>query len=854
MSAQPSNMPELTEALSRTLAVAEFSPDGILVAANGNYRTLLGYEDDAILGRTHRSFCDPSYAASNAYTEFWQSLVNGHPLIGAICERQRRDGSPCWLGATFTPIFDSQQRVHRIVKVALDITERQQQWLIQNEHARQLALVADTTDSGVVIVDNDGSIHYVNAGFIRMFGWGPDEIAGRTPADLLGSRLSEAFIQPFRAELMAGTTVRREEILTGKNGQRSWVNVVVNPILDPDGNLSKTVSVLTDITHVKMYEVLQQRALEAMAREEPLQQVLNMVCLEIERILPDVTASIQMLDDQGHLQPLASPSLPPEYWQLFENCKIGPEAGSCGTAAYRGEPVWTPDIATDPLWDEWRHMVLPMGYTACWSTPILSSDRQVMGTFAFYYRKAVEPDSFQQQVITACVHLCMVAFERERARQRIQQLAFYDSLTGLPNRRMLLERANHEITTLIGKSDQLAVLFIDLDRFKQINDSIGRAVGDELLREMANRIRTQFPASDLISRLSGDEFVAVLPRCSDGILLAAVTQLQETLSQPCRLAETCLMPSATIGIAVFPADGRNMETLLQCAEMAMYQAKTAGRGQYGFFNGQMSLLAQKKISLEAALRDAIRTGSLCLHYQPQVSLEDRHLYGVEALARWFHPELGMIPPSQFIPLAEECGLTAELGRWVLHEACRQLGEWQSRGLTVPSVSINLSPTSFRDPDLPQTIARTLEDHALPAEKLTLEVTEGVLLEANSGVLKTIKEVTALGVRLSVDDFGTGYSSLSYLRRLPVSELKLDRSFVADLAHDKAASALSAAIMGIGQSLNLTLIAEGVETEEQSRILAEQGYGIAQGYLFSPALPPKEFEHWIEQVTGSITPA
>jgi EAL domain-containing protein (putative c-di-GMP-specific phosphodiesterase class I) len=283
--------------------------------------------------------------------------------------------------------------------------------------------------------------------------------------------------------------------------------------------------------------------------------------------------------------------------------------------------------------------------------------------------------------------------------------------------------------------------------------------------------------------------------------------------------------------------------------MAMYQAKSAERGSFRFFSAEMNRMAQERLALETALREALAQGSLCLHYQPQIELATGRLYGVEALARWTHAELGPIPPTRFIPLAEECGLIAELGRWALREACRQLAAWRAQGLKVPAVAVNRSPTAFHNLELPNIIASALEHHALQASDLTLEITESVLLDTNPSTMKTIAEVHAQGVRLSMDDFGTGYSSLSYLRRLPVSELKLDRIFVADLEGDEMARALSNAILGIGKSLQLTVVAEGVENEQQNRLLREQGYPVAQGYLFSKPLPPRDLETWLRQHLG-----
>jgi len=841
-------------ALSRVMAIAEFEPDGTLIHANDNYLSLFGFTREEALGRHHSSFCLPAYASSDDYGDFWARLRGGEAHSG-LAERMRRDGSSCWLEATYTPVLDGAGRVLQVLKIATDISERLLLERAQQEHLQRLSLVADASDTAVMISDGDLRIAYVNAGFSRMLGWSLEEIHGEQALALLAPQLPDAGIAEYDATLREGHSAEREEIVVGKDGQRYWAKIISNPIFDEAGRWSYTVTLLTDITRSKMHEALQHRALEAMAREQPLTEVLELICQEVERIAPEITASILEVDDQGRLRPLAAPSLPQDYCQQLDGVPIGPTVGSCGTAAWRNQTVRVDDIAHDPLWADYRQLVLPLGFIGCWSTPIRDSQGRVIGTFAFYFRKPRTEAAltFHQRLVDASAHLCTLALERERSRQRIRQLAFYDGLTGMPNRSLLQAKADQAIAAAARQEEPVAVLFIDLDRFKQVNDSLGHPAGDELLRQAADRMQSQLRASDIAGRLSGDEFVAVLPQCDADGAADIVERLQTLLAQPMTIANTVLTVSASVGIAMFPSDGRDMETLLQRADMAMYQAKSSGRGCFSFFSSEMNRLAQERLVLENALREALRKGQLHLHYQPQVELASGRLYGVEALARWRHPELGEISPARFIPLAEECGLVADLGRWALSEACRQLAAWRAKGLAVPAVAVNLSPTSFHNLDLPRMIADTLRGNALMPEDLTVELTENVLLDTNPSTMKTIEEVHAQGVRLSMDDFGTGYSSLSYLRRLPVSELKLDRSFVADLDHDEAARALSNAILGIGKSLHLTVVAEGVETATQHLMLREQGYPVAQGYLFSRPLAPLDFERWLAEAMEGVAP-
>lgn len=841
-------------ALSRVMAIAEFEPDGTLIHANDNYLSLFGFTREEALGRHHSSFCLPAYANSDDYGDFWARLRGGEAHSG-LAERMRSDGSSCWLEATYTPVLDGAGRVLQVLKIATDISERLLLERAQQEHLQRLSLVADASDTAVMISDGDLRIAYVNAGFSRMLGWSLEEIHGEQALALLAPQLPDAGIAEYDAALREGHSAEREEIVVGKDGQRYWAKIISNPIFDEAGRWSYTVTLLTDITRSKMHEALQHRALEAMAREQPLTEVLELICQEVERIAPEITASILEVDDQGRLRPLAAPSLPQDYCQQLDGVPIGPTVGSCGTAAWRNQTVRVDDIAHDPLWADYRQLVLPLGFIGCWSTPIRDSQGRVIGTFAFYFRKPRTEAAltFHQRLVDASAHLCTLALERERSRQRIRQLAFYDGLTGMPNRSLLQAKADQAIAAAARQEEPVAVLFIDLDRFKQVNDSLGHPAGDELLRQAADRMQSQLRASDIAGRLSGDEFVAVLPQCDADGAADIVERLQTLLAQPMTIANTVLTVSASVGIAMFPSDGRDMETLLQRADMAMYQAKSSGRGCFSFFSSEMNRLAQERLVLENALREALRKGQLHLHYQPQVELASGRLYGVEALARWRHPELGEISPARFIPLAEECGLVADLGRWALSEACRQLAAWRAKGLAVPAVAVNLSPTSFHNLDLPRMIADTLRGNALMPEDLTVELTENVLLDTNPSTMKTIEEVHAQGVRLSMDDFGTGYSSLSYLRRLPVSELKLDRSFVADLDHDEAARALSNAILGIGKSLHLTVVAEGVETATQHLMLREQGYPVAQGYLFSRPLAPLDFERWLAEAMEGVAP-
>jgi diguanylate cyclase (GGDEF)-like protein/PAS domain S-box-containing protein len=464
------------------------------------------------------------------------------------------------------------------------------------------------------------------------------------------------------------------------------------------------------------------------------------------------------------------------------------------------------------------------------------------------------PEALQDKVVGALLQeqpldsvLTLLCQEVERLAPEvmvsIRRMAFADALTGLPNRSFLLAEANRSIAEVAREQGELAVLYVDLDRFKQVNDALGHASGDALLQIMAQRLRSVLRESDIVGRLSGDEFVLVLPRMNAGKVTAFLERLMPTLGAPAEIAGTAMLPSASIGVSMFPGDGQDMESLLHCADIAMDQAKRTERGGFRFFLEEMDQLAQHRLQLETALRQALTSDGLHLVFQPQIDLRSNGLVGVEALARWEHPSLGKIAPAQFIALAEECGLINYLSQWVLCKACEQLARWRQAGLRVPSISVNLSPTNFHNLNLAALIARQLQRCGLQPADLCVEVTEGVFLCSNPNTEQTLQDLHTLGVRLAIDDFGAGYSSLGYLRRLPINELKLDKSFVEELQHDASCRALSEAVVGIGKGLALRVVAEGIEHPEQRDILLAQGYGVGQGELFSRPLPARLFGQW-----------
>ncbi len=430
--------------------------------------------------------------------------------------------------------------------------------------------------------------------------------------------------------------------------------------------------------------------------------------------------------------------------------------------------------------------------------------------------------------------------ERKQTEQRMAHIASHDTLTNLPNRHLLQDRIGQALLQVRRNGGQGAVLFIDLDQFKAINDTMGHGVGDLLLKEVAQRLVSSLRSQDTVARQGGDEFIVLLHSIANAQDAGTMAQrMLDTLLLPYQLDGQELYISASIGIAVFPDDGKDADTLLKNSDIAMYQVKDAGRNNYQFFEQQMNQLAFEKQSRFTQLRHAVERNELLLHYQPIVDVVSGKLVGLEALLRWQHPEQGLIPPLKFIPLAEETGLIVPIGEWVLRSTCMQLKAWQDQGYDIPQLAINLSAKQFRQKTLAQTIACILDETGLEARFVELEITESMLMDNSEELVETLLTLKEMGLDISLDDFGTGYSSLSYLKRFPIDKLKIDRSFLVDIATDPDNALIVASIIGLAHGLQMKVIAEGVETEEQCAILAQQGCNQYQGYYFSKPLPASE---------------
>ncbi|ACE93865.1 MULTISPECIES: sensor domain-containing protein [Rhizobium] len=428
--------------------------------------------------------------------------------------------------------------------------------------------------------------------------------------------------------------------------------------------------------------------------------------------------------------------------------------------------------------------------------------------------------------------------ELDTSRKKIHQMAFYDSLTGLPNRTLFNERLREMIGDAASAGQRAGVMLIDMDHFKAINDTMGHPVGDELLRQVATRMKKGVRASDTVARLGGDEFAVLLPNVQDNDDLAQIaSRMLAAFGERFMLSDREIFVSCSIGISVFPNDGDAPDDLVKYADSAMYLAKRSGRSNFRFYSKDLTIGAEKRLALESDLRLALKHEQLELHYQPKVLLDNGKVIGSEALLRWHHPKMGMIPPGEFIGVAEETGLIIDLGRWVLHEACCTAAVMNADGLPPHKIAINLSPKQFQCPRLSQTVADVLQETGCRAEWIEVEITESLLLHNCEGVSTTLSQLHASGISIAIDDFGTGYSSLSYLANFPIDTLKIDRSFIN--RSDKRSRELVKAILSIARCLGQNVVAEGVETVDQEKFLAESGCAVAQGFYYSKPIPKSE---------------
>lgn len=721
-------------------------------------------------------------------------LESGHPQAG-VYRIVRPDGGVRWISERCFPVLNEQGKVYRCVGFAEDITEQR----ADEEQVQKLMLAIDQSPAAVLITDAHGTIEFVNSKFTEMTGYTAAEALGNNPRMLKSDKHSKEFYRQLWETITGGDVWRGEICNKRKDGSLYWEAASVSAIRNDRGEITNFVAVKEDITSKVRDQ--QQLRLQSAA-------------------LFAAANSIFITDKTGRIT-----------WANTAFCRL---------SGFAMEELIgkTPKILKsgkhdrDFYSDLWQTILA----NQVWSGEVI--ERRKDGEL-FTVHQTITPltDSAGEITHFIAVHEDITA--RKDAESQIKHMAFHDSLTGLCNRAELHNRLKQAMEDAKNRSRLLALHYVDLDRFKVVNDTLGHAVGDALLQAVAQRLGACLRPGDTAARIGGDEFAILQGELIDvNSASGLANRVLKMMAEPFSVRGRDVRISTSIGTSIYPLDSEVPEELLKNADLAMYLAKSQGRNNFQFYTAALNAQIHDRLALESDLHSALSNHEFLLYYQPQIQLQTRRITGVEALIRWQHPTRGLLLPATFIGLAEDCGLIHGLSRWVLEEACGQFVKWQAAGLDPPRIAVNMSPANFRHGDLYRVIADVLEQTQLDPHRLELEVTESLLLE-DEYVVNAISRLKELGITLSIDDFGSGYSSLSYLRQLPVERLKIDQSFIRGLPDSKDDATIVRAIIELGHALGYTVIAEGVEDARQMNYLSEHACDEGQGFLFGRPMPAKE---------------
>ncbi|HEY6721402.1 MAG TPA: EAL domain-containing protein, partial [Burkholderiales bacterium] len=666
---------------------------------------------------------------------------------------------------------------------------------------------------GLAHVGIDGRYVLVNKKLCEIFGYSAEELLQKTVWEISHPDDREA-ATPARQRLFAGEvdTSSVEKRYLRKDGSAVWVNLVISLVRNAAGKPEYDVAAYEDITQRKLVE-------EALKDSESRHRAVIENAAE-GMIIHDASGRVVSTNSSAEL------ILGRRKDELIGK---SPVALDFDIVREDGTP--------------WPAEMRPVTVTLKTGTPqsnVVMGQRRSDGSMTWLSLNVRPLGGSDGQPGSGVVVSFTDITERRSFEEKLRYLAQNDALTGLPNRALLLDRLGQAITRATRRGTLIGVMLVDLDRFKEINDSLGHSAGDMVLKEVASRIRRALRDTDTVARLGGDEFCIVLEECESREKVAiAAAKLRGVLDEPIATESHEMFTGASIGLAVFLDDGDSIEGLVKHDDSAMYDAKREGGNTYRFYRRELHSRPAEQIGLATALRRAVERNELVLHYQPQMDIASGQPVGIEALLLWRHPELGVLPPTRFIHIAEDTGLIVPIGEWVLKTACAEAKAWQQAGLPELFIAVNLSARQFRDAQLASKVAATLAMTGLDPRFLELEITESVIMSETGHTVNMLTRLAQLGVRVSIDDFGTGYSSLAYLKRFPVHKLKIDRTFVRDIQSDRDDAAIVQAIITLAKTLELGVVAEGVETGEQLAFLANLGCGQYQGYYFSRPLPPKE---------------
>ncbi len=841
----------LSEAQSMTQVLIEALPnpiffkgtDGRYLGVNKAWEEYFGTPRESFIGKTvhdlypnNRDVADRLHAMDqvlwdNPGRQVYETLITTPDGL-------RHDAIYC--KATFT---GTDGKVSGLIGTIIDITERKQA-------EQRYQAIFDNAAVGITRVDLDGILRHANQKFFDMLGYSRDELIGTSIKDITHPDDYGQGAQ-FRSQISANIlkTASTEKRFIHKSGDVIWVRRTISVALGKDGQPEYLVSVVEDITDRKMTEQRQSmehavtRVLaEAETLNEAIPRIIQTICETLDWQCGsrwEWVAETQML----YCRECWSIDVPEIRDFIFSS--LGrtthtkkPGSGLVRAAFSSGQPVWITDIALERGFVR-APMVAKAGLHGAIAFPLMLGN-EILGVMEFFHREVRPPDDAMLRIARSIGSQIGQYMVRQKAEDAVKFVATHDALTGLPNRVLFNERLSHSVAQARRYDRRLAVMFIDLDRFKNINDTLGHDAGDQLLIEVARRITGCLREGDTVCRQGGDEFVVLAEEINTPVTLGSLAQkLISALGKGYMLSGREFHVTASIGISTYPDDGLDASTLLKNADIAMYRAKDQGRNAFQFYSAQMNTHSEERLSLESGLRYALEREELVLHYQPQIDVMTGTITGMEALVRWQHPEFGLMPPGKFIQIAEETGLIVPIGEWVLHTACAAQRNWMAQGLQPVRMAVNLSPRQFTNENLLQEVMHSLRQSSVDLSLVELGITESTVMRDPERAIMIIRQLKDMGVRIAIDDFGTGYSALAHLKYFPIDSLKIDRIFVKDIPNVPSDMAIVTALIAMAHTLNMSVIAEGVETEAQYNFLRSRHCDDAQGYYFSKPVPENE---------------
>ncbi len=698
---------------------------------------------------------------------------------------------------------------------------------------QQLRLITENVPAMIVYYDRQLICRFANTQYAAFFGFTVEGVLGKHLAEVIGPSSYERSAAQFQ-RVIDGESVTYERTHPRPDGTVRHIRVAFAPERDAGGDVKGSYALVTDVTAYKDAEdairthALRQEAIAiygqyALETRDIDKLIANAAAISTSGLDVTHSAVYRLAGTNDPLLQIAGVG-----WRLDAPASVERESAT-GRVLHSTQPVIVDDLGTVADVVVSAHL-LAEGLRSGIEVAVPTSEG-AFGVIGAYSRDPARFSRDDASFLMAIATSLGTAIGRKRAEERLAYVAQFDSLTGLPNRTLFRDRLSHAMTRAERGGTQLALMLLDLDRFKEINDTLGHRAGDRLLKAVAERLTDTLRTVDTVARLGGDEFTVILEDAENTAAVAMVAEkVVGALARPFPLDDQEYFLTVSAGIAMYPSNPGDIETLIMNADVAMYDAKDRGKNNFQFYRAEMNAMKQERLSLEGQLRRAVERGELFIDYQPQVDLRMNRIIGAEALLRWRHPELGLIEPNRFIPIAEQSNLILQIGKWVLHTACAQNAIWQRAGLPRIRVAVNVSARQFRA-ELLETVGSALRGAGLAPDCLELEITEGLLIEDPEAASAVLTELKALGVHVAIDDFGSGYSSLSYLKHFPLDSLKIDRGFVRDLSIDADDASIARAIIALGHSLDLKVIAEGVETPQQLAFLRDHHCDVVQGFLF-----------------------